>query len=789
MQKRILLIVVFVLFMVACDAEGAYEDYERPFVPEAAGSLSIGAIGDDMPISRALVTRMIALTFADPAAINQAQRIITFSDTSPDEWFDRYINKLHILGHTGGFDERFYPNEPLTLSQAQALLDSIYPDNSIRIQLNDENRHLAISYALWVNLYMQLLAEINATQIREQNAVVLITPAFNGDLPEGNVISSLGHFAAAGLDFSDFLNKELSLLTRGNEVLAIIGITSLEPTLQNVFVVEQNAETITIFAGGAGRTYYLADGINADIGRIADITISGNKALSLETFDEVQTGVVKEIGSNFIEIEDIGRIALQDNFSIFSQIGDSVSLGRISQITIGYDVADFVLRDGEIAAAIILRRPVPEHIRVVISTTGFTSRIHNTVKLRSAGGLQVFTPDGLIEFAPNEVFNLNAQNTYILGTERVTVMPAGAYPIEIMSISRNWPSGASPQYRGFLEIMGRQGGFVIVNQLLLEEYLFAVIPSEMPTSFGLEAAKVQAVTARSYAYNQFFANRFHAYGANIDDSVMTQVYNNIPETALAIQAVSETAGLFLVFGNEVVSANYFSTSSGHSADRGDVWLNSQTGRLDAETPPYLRGVAQMAGADFGDLSNEEKACNFFMDTSIVAYDDHSPWFRWNFELTAAQLTQIVDSNLPRLVAARPHNFYPLGITGIGEVVRLEVANRGRGGNINELIVHGTSATISVLTEFTIRELLTPTLPEGITLNRHNATPVTNHFILPSTFMTFTQTAAGNVQFHGGGFGHGVGMSQHGAFGMVERGYDFRQILAHFYPGTAVSPRN
>ncbi|MCL2398032.1 MAG: stage II sporulation protein SpoIID, partial [Defluviitaleaceae bacterium] len=61
---------------------------------------------------------------------------------------------------------------------------------------------------------------------------------------------------------------------------------------------------------------------------------------------------------------------------------------------------------------------------------------------------------------------------------------------------------------------------------------------------------------------------------------------------------------------------------------------------------------------------------------------------------------------------------------------------------------------------------------------------TNHFILPSTFMTFAATD-GSMIFHGGGFGHGVGMSQHGVYGMVQRGYNFREILAHFYPGTQV----
>ncbi|MCL2169802.1 MAG: SpoIID/LytB domain-containing protein [Defluviitaleaceae bacterium] len=793
MQKRILWIFVLALFLAACGGSDDYMPEENEavaaFVADAVIREPQRPVRDDAPISRGQVARMIALTFADQTAINQALRVIDFADVNVNDIFERYINKSYILGHLRGDGSgNFYPSRPLTLEQAQWVLDGLNPDSGIRIQMTEENREMAVSYALWMNLYVQLLESMD-TQVARRDAVVLITSEFNRTLPAGNIVTNIGRFLVTGLDFADYLDVELELLIRGTAVLGIIGINTTTPTMENVFILSQNPESITIFAGGAGRTYKLADTARLDSGRIADITISGHTITHIRQFGEVKTGVVTEVSAGHIEIEGIGKIYTHEGFTIYSYIGGNIAVGRLSQIIIGYDVADFVLRDdGQMASAIILRRPIPDYIRVLISTTGFVSRTHPSVEMRSAGGLLVHAPDGIIEIAPNEVFRLNAQNYHILGGQRVTIEPVGPELIELMSITRNWGAGIHPQYRGTFEVSGRGGRFIVVNRLLLEEYLYAVIPSEMPTAFGLTAAKVQAVTARSYAYNQFFANRFHAYGANIDDSVMTQVYNNIPETALARQAVYETRGLLLTYNGNVVSANYFSTSSGHTADRGDVWINFATGRLDAYTPSYLAGQPQHFGEPI-DLSNEEHARAFFMDTSIEAYDDNSPWFRWNFTVTPAQLGRIINNNLPRLNNARPNMFYPRGVTNIGDFRSIEVVNRGRGGNVNEILIRGTSAYVTVLTEFTIRELLTPSLPEGILLNRHNASGVNNHFILPSTFMTFATTEAGNIQFHGGGFGHGVGMSQHGAYGMVRRGYDFRQILAHFYPGTRVERQN
>jgi len=813
MDKRFflaaLLLFTALILLAACGADvDAPDDAPNPIAfvadgaPQVQGGAARGALGDDVPISRGLVAKMISLTFSDMHAIDHTTRYISFADTHVNLWHDRFINTAVGLGHLSGMGGYFYPEHPLTLEQAQLILDRLDPNNPIRIQLTPENRHRAISYALWVNLYTQLLNNLSGYDsvaerfgIIQQDVIVLVTSEFNRTLPSGHIITNMGHFAASGLSFADYLDKEVTILHRDREIIAILAISNTTPTIRSAYIVAAGTGHITIFAGGAERSYeFDASAPPPSAGSIADVRINGRMAETVQVLGDIVVGVVKQVTNSFIEIEGIGLLTLHESFSIYNAIANPVTMSDASQITIGYNVADFVLRDGQVAAAIIRRRPTTEHIRVVLSTTGFGSRVHQSVSLRSESGLTIHANNDVLEIPPNEIFTLSTmENMYLIETGRITIVPNDSGTTEITSIGRNWPDGAFPRYRGIIEISRRIDGFVIVNQLPMEEYLYAVIPSEMPASFGLEAAKAQAITARSYAYNAFFANRFYMYGANVDDSVASQVYNNFPETATAIDAVDATRGRVLTYGGQVISANFFSTSAGHTANSGDVWINGTTWEFDRPTPTYLSAQSQYLAGDFGDLSLEDNASAFFTDTEIQSFDDHSPWFRWNFRLSHAELTEIIGRNLPRLATASPHlfqmpdtaDFPPQFGFEIGEFQSMEVISRGQGGNIRELLITGSTNSVLVRTEYTIRQLLTPATAAGVALNRHNALPIQNHFILPSTFMTFTADGDG-VAFFGGGFGHGVGMSQNGAYGMVQRGHSYEEILAHFYPGAQLT---
>jgi len=324
----------------------------------------------------------------------------------------------------------------------------------------------------------------------------------------------------------------------------------------------------------------------------------------------------------------------------------------------------------------------------------------------------------------------------------------------------------------------------------------------MPSSYGVEASMIQAITARSYAYNQFYANRAHAFGANVDDSVSYQVYNNIPENDVSIRAVNDTRGQALTYNGEVVSANFFSTSSGHTANGGEVWAHSITRQFPTASAGYLRSAKQFEGPDY-DMSNEEEAAKFFKLNDIAAYDSDISWFRWNVIMTAEEIAAAInsgikgryDANAPLIKTLQEDGIYrSMPISSIGELKNLTVMRRGAGGNIMEMKVEGTAATVLLITEYNVRALIKPQQLTGgvpIILRRKDGTEVANYSIMPSAFYTMDKTYADDgrlvsVKFTGGGNGHGAGMSQNGARGMLQRGYSIPEILTHFYKGTEIA---
>ena len=145
--------------------------------------------------------------------------------------------------------------------------------------------------------------------------------------------------------------------------------------------------------------------------------------------------------------------------------------------------------------------------------------------------------------------------------------------ISITNIRRNIKKYKYPTYRGNFEIRLSKSGtrLNLINEIDIEDYLLQVVPSEMPQSFGLEALKVQAIAARTYAAKDILRNRYIKQGFHILDSTQSQVYNNLDENELATQGVKSTKNLILVHEDKPIDAKYYSTSSGFNSNAHNVW--------------------------------------------------------------------------------------------------------------------------------------------------------------------------------------------------------------------------
>ena len=101
--------------------------------------------------------------------------------------------------------------------------------------------------------------------------------------------------------------------------------------------------------------------------------------------------------------------------------------------------------------------------------------------------------------------------------------------------------------------------FAFVNEVLLEEYLYTVVPSEMPAYYHEQALMAQAVCARTYAYTKMKNAGLKDLGAHLDDSTSFQVYNNIDEQVRTTNAVRNTLGQIVLKNNETMETMYYST--------------------------------------------------------------------------------------------------------------------------------------------------------------------------------------------------------------------------------------
>lgn len=223
-----------------------------------------------------------------------------------------------------------------------------------------------------------------------------------------------------------------------------------------------------------------------------------------------------------------------------------------------------------------------KNIKVGIMTTGFGSLEHSKITLYSAGKMKVRSQGGNVDIPARTQVDFINKDGYVnviyggkikLRTKHYISVTSNEM-ISVPSIKRNIKKYKYPTYRGRFEIRlsnKAKGKVRLINEVAIEDYLLQVVPSEMPESFGLEALKVQAVAARTYAAKDYIRNRYEKDGFHILDSTQSQVYNNLDENPTATSAVKSTKDYIMIYNGKPIDAKYYSTSSGYNADANNVW--------------------------------------------------------------------------------------------------------------------------------------------------------------------------------------------------------------------------
>ena len=381
-----------------------------------------------------------------------------------------------------------------------------------------------------------------------------------------------------------------------------------------------------------------------------------------------------------------------------------------------------------------------------------------------------------------------------------------------IGIDFHWERNENQTFKGSLEVMrAKNGELTAVNVLDIEDYLQSVISSEMSATSHMELLKAHAVISRSWALCKIqrsleasaFAcqesegKRICWYGSEphegfdvcADDHCQRYQGLRAKDHKNAVKAVQETQGEVLcqlgVRSEElgvICDARFYKCCGGvteqfetcwedthfdylvkvedfpkeRRVDKGERRNSTQQSNHQITESPHHQtlDLTTEEGARQWILSSPEAFCNT-NDKEILGqvlndYDQETiDFYRWKVVYTQEELTALVARHAPQL----------------GKITDLIPLKRGVSGRIYELNIVGENGSIIIGKELEIRKWLS------------NSHLYSSAFVVEKEDDTFT--------LYGAGWGHGVGLCQIGAAVMAEKGYTYKEILAHYYPNTII----
>ncbi|KXL51865.1 amidase enhancer precursor [Anaerotignum neopropionicum] len=731
-----------------------------------------GTIGDDIPITRSQAAKMLALAFYTQEEIENLPQNASFPDVSKENWAYPYINAVVELNFFSGDGEGFRPEDDLLLWEAQILMDRVAPDYEKRMVLTEDNRNMPVAYSLWTQLFEKALMARRGEEslysygIKKQTQVL-----FTGG--EDSIFDG-GIFGADGYDLSIYTDEKISFWEKDGEMIGLLAVEETTPTVENIYCQKKGNQ---IMLTGVGQKAYTFEGGDFEAG-LCNVTIDNGKA-TVKEGTKLSGEVVKRVDEKGIYLSSQGEMQWAEGFRVYGQ--DLLSKNYFDLIC-GTDLADYYIMDGKLMGAIIKKDVVPEKIRVLLG-----GGLQESISIKGAEGFSLSNGVGEKDFTSSEA-SLTADLAWF------------DYGIVTVSgkVTLTFDGGEARTYTGLIEMERIDDKIAIINELNMEEYLVGVVPNEMPVSFGQAALEAQAICARSYAYNQFYANAYGKYGAHVTDTVASQVFMGAQTALEAENAVMATKGMCVVAGDRVAQTYFYSTSCGFGTKDTDVW--SADGTFSGSGKSYLQGQAYGVTQEMP--KTEEEWLGFWQDWQIDGYDKASAWYRWKVYYSAGQLTEItektfgdISSSNQALIKVKQgdDSWKAEAPKGLGKLTGIKVAERGEGGVIKILEMSFEKGSVQVLTENAIRKVLSPTkltIGDTINLQRISGGTLIGQKMLPSAFFAIKEmknnegTLTG-VALYGGGCGHGVGLSQYGAKELAGQGLSGEEIVETYFPNTTV----
>ena len=347
-----------------------------------------------------------------------------------------------------------------------------------------------------------------------------------------------------------------------------------------------------------------------------------------------------------------------------------------------------------------------------------------------------------------------------------------------IGVDFHWQRQENQSFRGALKIIAKDGLLTAINIIDIEDYLVSVISSEMRSTSSVNLLRAHAVISRSWAMSRIMGRKGCESGYRKPGEIIRwwgqedhegfdvcaddhcQRYQGLARISpTAAGAVEDTRGQLLTYHGELCDARFSKCCGGVFEEFEACWED--------EHKPYLVARRDAVNPlDFPDLTDEQTArkwitsspeafCNTTDERVLTQvlnnYDrEQTDFYRWRVEYTSEYLGDLIRRRLGE---------------DLGEISDIIPVERGKSGRIIKLKIKGSKAEIIIGKELLIRRTLSESHLRS------------SAFVVDKSDTGFILTGAG--------WGHGVGLCQIGAAVMADRGYDYREILSRYYPGSEI----
>lgn len=368
-----------------------------------------------------------------------------------------------------------------------------------------------------------------------------------------------------------------------------------------------------------------------------------------------------------------------------------------------------------------------------------------------------------------------------------------------IGINFHWERKEVQRFKGELKIIVEDDRLTAINIIPIEDYLTSVISSEMSATASLELLKAHAVISRSWLLNKLkVANgklkvimhpdntanfelstlpsqliKWYDHEAHKNFDVCAddhcQRYQGITRTSTpqAIEAVFATRGEVLMYEGEICDARFSKCCGGAFEEFQNCWENVKhpylIGQRDSKTETRLPDLTKEVEADKWIRTSPAAFCNTHnkqvLSQVLNNYDQETTdFYRWRVCYSQQELSELIHKR-----------------SGIefGKIIDLIPVERGTSGRLVRLKIVGTLRTLIIGKELEIRRTLS------------SSHLYSSAFVVDKEYKEDEKEIPSRFTLTGSGWGHGVGLCQIGAAVMGEQGYKYKEILSHYYPGSAI----